>query len=348
MVFSQAVIFDRTSDRAVFVLLPLFLSLLFFLEAFWIAIFLGAVLALDSIHTFLSCFRIDFIKKVRTELGFRNIVILKFAASVLLLFVPYYYGGIVGLLISVKYISIYHFAKQQFGWLRLINKKTLAVESPDSAARKKLMARISEGAIHLGCLGPILIAHSSLYYFSWYNPTPNLIHLNNTVAALLMRIYLALMLGFVLWEIWIHYKGWIEFNLTRISIMIFTLVGWGVTILSDHKSLKTALLFITSHHVLSYVFLLYSYNVKVRQQRLNHFFLMFAMMCLLYILITLSRNSIAELPGTATETMRFFFSAESYRIFYWTVPLLWLPTMFHFLIDADLWKGVDLEHRPAV
>jgi len=163
-----------------------------------------------------------------------------------------------------------------------------------------------------------------------------------------MRIYLALMLGFVLWEIWIHYKGWIEFNLTRISIMIFTLVGWGVTILSDHKSLKTALLFITSHHVLSYVFLLYSYNVKVRQQRLNHFFLMFAMMCLLYILITLSRNSIAELPGTATETMRFFFSAESYRIFYWTVPLLWLPTMFHFLIDADLWKGVDLEHRPAV
>lgn len=326
---NQARIFDGKTDFYLFIILPLvLLGLLFFQGPVCVQMAWG-ILVVDQLHVYFTYIQVGFWKKI-TEDQWR---FYKIAGICLFCFLLAYGGffiyGIVAVFVVVKYLTMFHFCRQQYGWLRLIQGK-MQISSG--------AALLSEIALQVFCLMPLLIGHSKKYYFSWFVGVPNLFSIPDGLADLFWTSYILFCLSYLIFEIYAYNKDLYPFNSTRLSILIFTFICWNLTFLG-HKDLPHLRVFLLAgHHVLSYIYLVYYFNTVRGRQSLKKFAFSTGAVLALFLVIVLFRNSIQGLTPARLQFLRLSLSDDIYKYFYPIIPFLWALTIFHFILDGFIWK----------
>lgn len=330
---APAYIFSKKIDLHVFVFLPILLVGLCAIDNKASFLMGSLILWFDKIHIFYTYIKVDFKKDLQRDSRIKFKVFSLMVLSFLLLYSAFFVRGLTGVNLVIMYFAIFHFSRQQFGWIKIINKK-LDLKPVDSRL-SKIMAQVY-------CLGPIFIAHSKEYYFAWHPGVTNLFLIPDSFIKPILVVYLAILGLYFSYEVFSHLTGSIPFNLTRVATILFTAIGWNLVILLKSGGFFAAVLLIVGHHVFSYVFLAYFFNTEKRHQRKSLFFFYSAIILSVVLLMMTLRNTI---PGYSTPLWlySFTFSEIEQTIFYYFIPLLWVPSIFHFLLDGFIWKGVDLE-----
>lgn len=294
----------------------------------------------DKIHVFFTFAKVDLQQDIGKTKATQYRIYSLLALCLLFTYFAFFTRGLVGIQLFVMYFAIFHFCRQQFGWIKIINKN-IEISATD--------ARVSELMVHVYCLIPILIAHSKEFYFNWLSGVPNLFSIPDSFVRPILMFYVPILIAYFLYELHGHLTHRIPFNLTRISTILFTAVGWNVAILFRNWGYSSAALLLVGHHVLSYLFLVYFFNVENRKQK-RSVFLFYSVLFLFTLLTILTlRNSLPNFTPKPAWTFAFSFSSLQQSYIYYLIPLFWIPTIFHFVLDGFVWKGtrISLEAVPS-
>lgn len=326
---NQASIFSKRTDFYLFLVLPMVLIALLFLNLQVSITVALALILIDQLHVYFTYIQSDFWQRITRDPKQLFIAGGICALAMLATYAAFIKYDLIGIFMVVKYLTIFHFCRQQYGWLRIIQTK---MQMP------KIPAKISEVALQIFCLAPILIGHSEAYYFTWFPGVPNLFSIPDFIAGWILFLYVAACLLYFLFELHGHLKNQIPVNLTRLSILLFTFFSWNFVILGRPELSYSRIFLLAGHHVLSYIFLVYFFNTSNLKQKKGRFLRNSLIVTVLFLVIIALRNSIKGMPDISLKDLSMTFSEESYRIFYFMIPFLWMLTVFHFILDGFIWK----------
>lgn len=309
-----------------------------------------AVLLVDVAHVWATVFRVyaDPQELARAPLLYGGVPLGGFLLGVLL----YHLTGEQGFWRVLAYIAVFHFVRQQYGWVVLYR-----------ARRGESSAwgwRIDGMAVYMATIYPLVYWHAHLPRRFWwfmqgdftpprFDPAPLL-----TIAAALFWITTAVYIARALWQ-WRN--GFT--NPGKHLVMATTAICWHVGVItfdSDYAFTVTNVLI----HGIPYLVLVYAYG-QDRESRSPHprVYDIFRHGPLAFLVVLWAIAFIEELvwdravwhsrPGLFGSA-----GAVSPAALEVLVPLLALPQLVHYLLDGFVWKRASgpfmerlLEARPA-
>lgn len=323
-------IFSRDEDLLVF-LCPLLLSwaILAWLYRLGMAttwpppyiIYVFAVILLDYGHVFSTLFRTYLDKE---EFLKRRTLYIVTPLVCFLLAVWFHQLSPMFCLQIYMYFNIYHFVRQQYGWMRLAARK----ENPQTAAD----VFWDKVIIYNVTLYPVLWWHVHPTGFTWRDPAPYVSLPLTWVEPWLSALHWALIAAYVLRQGILTWQGK-ALNVSKHLIWIVTWCIWYPGIVLT-QSLLVFALSQTITHGLPYLYLIYRYNSRRWQRaelrsRLFHGRGYFG-----YLLVILAFGYYAEYWPKIANTLG---SDSSLLQSVLTASVL-LPSLVHFALDGFIWK----------
>jgi hypothetical protein len=246
----------------------------------------------------------------------------------------------------LAYLALFHFVRQEIGWLRVQRVK----------ARGLLWdARLDELALYAGALYPVWLWHSDPdgRQFSWFVPgdfwalSGALSPLTSAVRAL----WLLVLGAFVFRQLWLLIVRGVARPLPCLIVGKTALI-WYVGIVLCNSDFDFTVTNVVAHGV-PYFALLWSYAREQRRTELQSFGARVAGRgVFVFLLILLGLAAFEEglwdrwlnhdhpwLFGDGPE-----FGVSMLRF---VVPLLAVPQLTHYLLDARLWRSVETRRLPA-
>ncbi len=251
---STSWIVSRKFDLAIF-LTPLFLAaispaclLLGNLERMPFWIFLLTIVAFDVAHVWATIYRTYLDDK---ELWRRKYLYFAPLPLFFLLSFRLYYTSPTLFWSILAYVAIYHFIKQNYGFVALYKVK--------KGERSSFDFYLDKGAVWAGALGPVLWWHASPHrQFDWFNAGEKFIfHLNPGLLPDLTFLYFGILTAYIFRQIYLwHRKRY--FNPGKNLIMTAHFITWAVGIkFTDNPIISAA--FLNLFHGIPFIALVWYY-----------------------------------------------------------------------------------------
>lgn len=329
-----------------FILLPPFASLLFIAlfpslfrnnkdmpDNWWVVL----ILLVDVAHVYSTLYRTYFdkttYKQQRTLLYL--IPAVGFIAGVLL-----YAAGSMVFWSILAYLAVFHFVRQQYGFMRLYSRKETV---------PLWMKRIDKLIIYSATIYPLLYWHlGSVRNFNWFVEGDFLHTDAHGLLNIITYIYFLLVAVYVFKEIYLIITTR-TVNAPRIAVIAGTLLSWYFGIVYFNGDMAFTLLNVVSHGI-PYMALVWIYGKKQQEQAINGrnlrlFFSRYGILLFLGLIFLLAYIEEGLWDIAVWKERR-----EVFGIFYRTsvtlsdtalgiiVPLLALPQITHYIIDGFIWK----------
>ena len=288
----------------------------------WIA----GVLLIDVAHVWSTLFRVYLDPdEFRRRPGLYSLVpVAGFVAGVGL-----YSLGSVVFWRCLAYLAVFHFVRQQYGWVMLYRAKC--------RERDRAGWWIDAGAIYLATVYPLVHWHAHLPRRFWWFLRGDFERIPTLASDLLEPFYWLVLAVYVLRSLWRRLHGFT--NPGKDLVVFTTAVCWYVGIVainSDYAFLVTNVVI----HGIPYLVLVYWYGwmrEKKPQPRVNHFRAIAIFIATVWVLAFAE-----ELLWDRVlwhERGWLFGSAWSMNDWKWLfVPLLALPQLTHYVLDGFIWR----------
>jgi len=326
----------------VFILLPPFLSLAFIAvfpgvfrntdnisDAWWVVL----ILLVDVAHVYSTLYRTYFDRSSYKRYGWPLVLIplSGFIGGVLL-----YLQGAWLFWRLLAYLAVFHFIRQQYGFLRLYSRR----EELSVWAR-----RIDELTIYYATIYPLIYWHlRGPRNFNWFTDNDFFFFQSEVllkIATLLYYVTISLYIVRELYALWRN--GYI--NIPRVSVLTGTILSWYFGIVYFNGDMAFTLLNVVSHGI-PYMALIWLYGERQRSTSfLRLVFSRWGILIFLGIIFLLAYVEeglwdmtlwkehlnvfpVFRLPGGKLHGAWLAF----------VVPLLALPQVTHYIIDGFIWR----------
>lgn len=299
----------------------------------WLWILL--VLGIDVAHVYSSLFRTyldpeEFQKRKRLYLA---VPVLSWLIGVGL----YAFAGPTLFWTAVAYFAIYHFVRQQYGFLMLYRRGEPS-EGWDY--------RIDQAAIYLATLYPLVYWHTYPRSFQWFSDF-EVYHLPWTWPELAVRAAYVFILGAFFVKEAVNWRQTGSWNAGKTLLLAATAAAWGTGIILFNGDLTFTLINIVSHGV-PYMALIWIYQYRKREKKehqANRFLSFFQLKYIpVYVAALLA---LAYFEEGIWDWFVWQEQAQLFGGFHWTapavvlmflVPLLTMPQVTHYVLDAYIWR----------
>ena len=299
----------------------------------WLWIFL--VLGIDVAHVYSSLFRTYF---DRDEFQRRKTLYLVVPATCWVGGIALYgFLGPVFFWSCVAYFAIYHFVRQQYGFLMLYRRGEPVGD---------LGYRIDQVAIYMATIYPLVYWHTYSRNFQWFSDF-EVIRIPSLWPDHIFRaIYVVSIGAFLIKEVhrWIRTGS---LNAGKCLLLIATAAAWGTGIIVFNGDLTFTLINIISHGI-PYMALIWIYQYRKRASKThaeNRFLRFFQLKYIpIYVLALVAFAYFEEgiWDWFIWQEHRNIFGsvhvAASATILVILVPLLTMPQVTHYVLDAYIWR----------
>ena len=299
----------------------------------WLWIFL--VLGIDVAHVYSSLFRTYF---DRDEFQRRKTLYLVVPAVCWVGGIALYgFLGPVFFWSCVAYFAIYHFVRQQYGFLMLYRRGEPVGD---------LGYRIDQVAIYMATIYPLVYWHTYSRNFQWFSDF-EVIRIPSLWPDHIFRaIYVVSIGAFLIKEVhrWIRTGS---LNAGKCLLLIATAAAWGTGIIVFNGDLTFTLINIISHGI-PYMALIWIYQYRKRASKThaeNRFLRFFQLKYIpIYVLALVAFAYFEEgiWDWFIWQEHRNIFGsvhvAASATILVILVPLLTMPQVTHYVLDAYIWR----------
>jgi hypothetical protein len=237
----------------------------------------------------------------------------------------------------VAYFAIYHFIRQQYGFLMLYRR---------GEPTGTLSYRIDQAAIYLATIYPMVYWHTYPRNFQWFSDF-DVIHISVRWPEYVCRaLYIAALTGFLFKEALV-WKRTGAVNAGKCLLLIATAAAWGTGIILFNGDLTFTLINVISHGI-PYMALIWIYQYRKRSVQVHTGNSLLRFFQLKYI------------PFYALAVFLFAYVEEGlWDWFVWRdhpnlfgrfylplsagalivlVPLLTMPQLTHYVLDAFIWR----------
>ena len=240
----------------------------------------------------------------------------------------------------LAYLAVFHFMRQQYGFMMIYGRR----EGPHR--------RLDKTAIYLATLYPLLYWHTNGRHFSWFMDGDFLSLPLPWLGRLGLVAYCAVMLAYIVKEgrLWRAGSG---FNWPRNLLLGGTALSWGVGIVVFDSDLAFTATNVLAHGI-PYMALIWVYGrneSRIAPKTLlgmvpsRHVFSPWFLPLFAGLLILLAYLEEGLWDGFVWTEHRGLFPAfaslpaiDDNDILTWLVPLLALPQITHYLLDAFIWR----------
>ncbi|MBS1718569.1 MAG: hypothetical protein JSS72_12640 [Armatimonadetes bacterium] len=238
---------------------------------------------------------------------------------------------------GVAYFAIYHFVRQQYGFLMLYRRG-----EPVGG----FGYRLDQLAIYMATVYPLVYWHTYPRNFQWFSDF-DVVHIPVTWPEMICRIvYVASIGGFLLKE-GLKWRETGVFNAGKVLLLVATAAAWGTGIILFNGDLTFTIINIVSHGV-PYMALIWIYQYRKRANRAhasNRFLRFFQLKYVpLYILALMGLAYFEEaiwdwfVWQEHAEIFGPFYASASATMLVILVPLLTMPQVTHYVLDAYIWR----------
>ncbi|GAL84312.1 hypothetical protein Solca_2407 [Sporocytophaga myxococcoides] len=297
------------------------------------------VLLIDVAHVYSTIFRTYFDKDVFTKhrLMLVNTPVVCFIAGVIL----YEFDALIFWRV-LAYIAVFHFIRQQYGFLRIYSRNE----------KFHLSQRIDTVIIYTATIYPMLYWHlSGDRMFEWFIKGDFIIYKQSEILLdALTWCYFIIILIYFIKEIYISVFNQ-HINIPKTLLITGTLLSWYAGIVYYNGDLTFSLLNVVSHGI-PYMALIWFYGRKKKKLGVfsgnninNLVFGSFGLVLFFFIIFILAYAEEGlwdSLVWNSRKEVFFLFnflpSITEKDILAFIVPLLALPQLTHYVIDGFIWK----------
>ncbi len=237
----------------------------------------------------------------------------------------------------VAYFAIYHFVRQQYGFLMLYRR---------GEPVGNLEYRIDQVAIYLATVYPLVYWHTYTRNFQWFSEF-EVLHIPVVWPELLCRfVYVMTLSAFLIKEV-IKWKQTGTLNAGKVLLLVATAAAWGTGIILFNGDLTFTLINIISHGI-PYMALIWIYQYRKRTNKAhegNRLLKFFQLKYVPYYILSLVAIAFFEeaiwdwlVYGEHSNLFGSFHVAASATILAILVPLLTMPQVTHYVLDAYIWR----------
>jgi hypothetical protein len=334
-----------------FILMPPFISLLvialfphFFQDnkdmpdASWVIL----ILLVDVAHVYSTLYRTYFDRSVFSQQRKLLIAIpfICFIAGVLL-----YSMSALWFWRILAYIAVFHFVRQQYGFMRIYSRKETG----------RFSKQTDKLTIYYATLYPLLYWHLSPgRNFNWFVQGDFFSFRADVLLKMLTIVYLLVLLLFIVKETMISFQQK-AVNLPKLGIIAGTILSWYFGIVYFNGDMAFTLLNVVSHGI-PYMALVWLHGHKKKQSYNNNpvlrmVFSSYGILIFLGIIFLLAFLEEGLWDAMVWKEHRRVFSLFSFRISFTEsllsiiVPLLAVPQLTHYIIDGYIWKIKNEEFK---
>lgn len=297
----------------------------------WIVLVLG----IDVAHVYSSLFRTYFDKEefAKRRNLYLIVPVLSWLGGVLVfaLFGPVVFWS------GVAYFAIYHFVRQQYGFFMLYRRGEPTVG---------WQYRLDQLVIYLATIYPLLYWHTYPRKFQWFSDF-EVVRIPVTWPEVLCRyVYIMALIVFAGKEIW-HWKNTNTFNIGKVGMLAITAAAWTTGIIVFNGDLTFTLINIVAHGV-PYMALvwIYQYRKRGKEQSTENRFLRFFQLRYvplyagILIFLAFMEEGLWDWFVWKQQPNLFgdFHVGLSALALTFLVPLLTMPQVTHYVLDAYIWR----------
>ncbi len=232
----------------------------------------------------------------------------------------------------LAYLAVFHFIRQQYGFLRLYGQR-------DSASQAD--QRLDSLVIYAGTLYPIIYWHAYPREFNWFIKGDFLLGLPAIIERVALVFYVFILLSYVLNELR-HLKHGRPLNVPKNLIVLGTVVSWYVGIVLLNGDFTFTITNIVAHGI-PYMALVWIWGRRNKARVLST---RFSLLPFLGIILALAYVEEAFWAGLVWREHLDFFTffqrlpvVTDKKTLSLLVPLLTLPQATHYILDGFIWKG---------
>jgi len=247
---------------------------------------------------------------------------------------------------AIAYLAVFHFMRQQYGFMMIYGRKE---RLPHAALRL-----IDKAAIYMATLYPLIYWHTHMpRHFDWFIEGDFVAVSSPLLPAVALGVYVAAMALYVAKECWLVFKNH-TFNVPKNLLLAGTALSWWVGIISFNNDLAFTAANVLAHGI-PYIALIWIYGrnqsaVMPGKKMLGiiswrRFFSVSALPLFIGILILFAYVEEGLWDGFIwTEhrgifhPFRFLPPIDDKATLAWLVPLLALPQITHYVLDAFIWR----------
>jgi hypothetical protein len=293
------------------------------------------VLGIDVAHVYSSLFRTYFDKDEFTKRRRLYLVVpaLCWGIGVAL----YAIWGPTVFWSAVAYFAIYHFVRQQYGFLMLYRRGEPVGD---------FSYRIDQLAIYLATVYPLVYWHTYPRSFQWFSDF-DVIHLPSVWPEHICRVLYVFVLGAFATKELLRWRTTGTLNGGKCLLLTATAAAWGTGIILFNGDLTFTLINIISHGI-PYMALIWIYQFRKKTSRAgaqNRFLRFFQLKYIPIYILALVVFSYAEeciwdwcvWREHANIFGPIYFPASATALVL-LVPLLTMPQTTHYVLDAFIWR----------
>jgi hypothetical protein len=297
----------------------------------WIA----AILLIDVAHVYATGFRVYF---DRAELKRRPWLYALTPALAFLIGAALYSESHIWFWRSLAYLAVFHFVRQQYGWVALYRSK--------AGEQDRLGHWIDSTAIYMATLYPLIHWHTNLPRNFWWFLEGDFARLPSVIESIAMPIYWSSLAAYFVRAGYRALKLR-QYNPGKDIVVLTTAVCWYVGIValnSDYAFTVTNVII----HGIPYIVLVYWYRCMGESTRTSN----------------ISNNMARVVPFLATIWVLAYAEEMLWDIGLWhqrswlfgsawelgsaeliLAPLLAVPQITHYVLDGFIWKRKDMANR---
>ena len=298
----------------------------------WLWVFL--VLGIDVAHVYSSLFRTYFDKD---EFKKRKTLYLVVPAICWIGGIALYaFFGPTLFWSAVAYFAIYHFVRQQYGFLMLYRR---------GEPTGTLSYRIDQIAIYMATIYPLVYWHTYTRNFQWFSDF-EVIHIPVVWPEYVCRAIYILSIGAFLFKEVYRWRETGSLNLGN-TLLLVTAAAWGTGIILFNGDLTFTLINVISHGI-PYMALIWIYQYRKRSNTANagnRFLRFFQIKYIpLYALAVFAFAYFEEgiwdrlVWDEHSNVFGSFYLPASATLLIILVPLLTMPQLTHYVLDAFIWR----------
>ncbi|MDX1961391.1 MAG: hypothetical protein SFU98_22670 [Leptospiraceae bacterium] len=297
-----------------------------------------SVLCIDVAHVYSTLFKTYFSK---LELERRGKLLTLVPILVLLVSIFLYSIGSMAFWRVLAYLAVFHFIRQQYGFLRIYSRE-------ESATRFEKF--LDESLIYVLTLYPVIFWHTKeTKAFNWFIKDDFYLGLPSYFEKLAFVFLILGLVSFIVKEIYRINKGE-SINLNKYLLILGTGLTWNIGIvIFDNDSIFTITNVIA--HGIPYLGLVYATEKNIPVETKFHSFLS-ARYVFFFLGIILALAYIEEglwAGFVFRERLNFFYffqgleTIQSKETLSIVVPILSLPQATHYVLDGFIWKRTKNE-----
>ena len=288
-----------------------------------------AVLLIDVAHVWATSFRVylDPAERKRRPWLYSLVPVIGFAVGVAL-----YSQGELVFWRALAYVAVFHFVRQQYGWVALYRAK--------AGERDAISKLIDTLAIYAATLYPLIYWHSHLPRKFWWFLPNDFSGTSSIVSTIAAPVYWLLMAAYVIKSAY----GWLvkrEGNPGKDIVVVTTAVCWYVGIVALNSDYAFTVTNVVIHGV-PYLALTYWYGRARLKQNGGGAFRVFASGPAAFLVMLWAVAYIEEMfwdRGVWHDRSWLFGSQWEVAAFKLVlVPLLALPQITHYVLDGFVWR----------